>query len=79
MGEFYDEAGYPPPHDAAARAFTSLLAEPDRGRVWLVDVETESVGYVVLTFGFSMEYGGPRGFIDDFFVRCVGEVWAARC
>ncbi len=26
-------------------------------------------GYVVLTLGFSMEYGGLRGFVDDFFVR----------
>jgi len=69
MTEFYEEAGYLLPRDAASRTFASLLAEPSRGRIWLVEVETESVGYIVLTLGFSVEYGGLRGFVDDFFVR----------
>jgi GNAT superfamily N-acetyltransferase len=69
MAEFYEEAGYSLPRDAASGAFTSLLGEPSRGRIWLVEVEAEAVGYIVLTLGFSMEYGGLRGFVDDFFVR----------
>ena len=69
MADFYLEAGYTLPRDVATRAFTTLLGEPSRGRIWLVDVGTKSVGYIVLTFGFSMEYGGLRGFIDDFYVR----------
>lgn len=69
MAEFYQEAGYTLPRDTAVRVFTTLLGEPDRGLIWLIDVGTESVGYIVLTLGFSMEYGGLRGFIDDFFVR----------
>lgn len=69
MEEFYDESGYSLPRDAAARAFTTLLADPRQGRVLLVEVEHEATGYVVLTLGFSMEYGGLRGFVDDFFVR----------
>jgi GNAT superfamily N-acetyltransferase len=69
MADFYQEAGYSLPRDAAARAFTTLLREPSRGRVWLIEVGIESVGYIVLTLGFSMEYGGLRGFVDDFYVR----------
>ena len=69
MVEFYQEAGYTLPRDVATRVFTTLLGEPSRGRIWLVEVGTESVGYVVLTLCFSMEYGGLRGFVDDFFVR----------
>lgn len=69
MAEFYQEAGYSLPRDAASTAFASLLSEPGHGRVWLLEVKTEPVGYIVLTFGFSMEYGGFRGFVDDFFVR----------
>jgi GNAT superfamily N-acetyltransferase len=69
MADFYKEAGYTLPHDAATRAFTTLLAKASRGRVWVVQVGIESVGYIALTLGFNMEYGGPRGFVDDLFVR----------
>ena len=69
MAEFYGEADYPLPRDAAARAFTSLLGDPARGLVWILEIEAEAMGYLVLSLGFSMEYGGLRGWVDDFFVR----------
>ncbi len=72
MAEFYEEAGYALPRDAAAKAFAALIAEPRHGCVWFVEVDGEPTGYIVLTLGFSMEYGGLRGFVDDFFVRPAG-------
>lgn len=69
MSEFYGETGYSLRYDAASRAFESLLGDPDRGRISLVQIQAESVGYIVLTLCFSMEYGAPRGFVDDFFIR----------
>ena len=69
MAAFYDEGGYPLPRAAAANAFQSLLADAALGRVWIIERDGEPVGHIVLTLGFSMEYGGLRGFVDDFFVR----------
>ena len=69
MAEFYEEAGYSLCQDSASKAFTALLGEPNRGRIWLIEVKGGAVGYLALTLGFSMEYGGLRGFVDDFFVR----------
>ncbi len=69
MTEFYAESGYSLSSDAAARAFMMLLEEPNQGRIFIVEAESEPVGYLVLSLGFSMEYGGFRGFVDDFFVR----------
>lgn len=69
MAAFYEEAGYPLPRGPAARAFESLLGDPTLGRVWLVLESGRAVGYLVLTLSFSMEYGGLRGFVDDFYVR----------
>jgi len=71
MAEFYAESGYPLAAEAAARAFAALLDEPRLGRVWLMEADGEPAGYVVLTVGFSMEYGGLRGFVDDLFVRAA--------
>jgi len=69
MGEFYEEARFPLPIDPATRAFTQLLDDPRLGASLLLEDGGEAVGYLVVTFGFSMEFGGTRAFIDDFFVR----------
>lgn len=34
----------------------------------LLKSDAQPAGFVVLTVSFSMEYGGLRGFVDDFFV-----------
>lgn len=69
MGEFYGEAGYPLPRRNAMHAFESLLADPRLGAVLMVTAGGDDIGYLVLTFGYSMEYGGPRAFVDDLYVR----------
>lgn len=69
MAEFYGEAGFPLPVGPATRAFTRLLDDPRLGQSWLVEADGTAVGYLVVTFGFSMEFGGTRAFIEDFFVR----------
>jgi len=69
MRDFHAEAGYPLPEGAAARAFETLVRDPRLGRVWILEADGEPAGYLVLTIGFSMEFGGLRAFVDDFFVR----------
>jgi GNAT superfamily N-acetyltransferase len=69
MAEFYREAGtqfYP---GRATEAFSTLVRDGRLGSVWLIQVGDQEVGYIVLTLGYSMEYGGRDGFIDDLFVR----------
>jgi GNAT superfamily N-acetyltransferase len=68
MIDFYAEAGFTLARAAAENTFRALLAAPDLGRVWLLESDREPAGFVVLTVAFSMEYGGLRGFVDDFFV-----------
>ncbi len=69
MAEFYEESGYELNREHARRAFGDLLADPGLGVAWLMVAEQRAAGYVVLTFGFSMEFGGRDGFVDDLFVR----------
>ena len=69
MTEFYADAGFPLPVEPATRTFEMLLADRRLGRVWLMRDGDVPVGYLVLSIGFSMEFGGLRGFIDDLFVR----------
>lgn len=69
MTHFYAESDFPLPADAAGRTFEALIADPRLGRVFLMEAGGRSAGFAVLTVGFSMEYGGLRGFVDDFFVH----------
>jgi ribosomal protein S18 acetylase RimI-like enzyme len=69
MTEFYAEADYALNPSRAHKAFQALLVNPDLGEVWLIQAEGRDAGYLVLTFGYSMEYGGRDAFIDDLFIR----------
>ena len=69
MSEFYAESGYEAEKGRASRAFAELLADEHAGRVWIIQSASDVIGYVVLTLGYSMEYGGRDAFIDDLFIR----------
>jgi ribosomal protein S18 acetylase RimI-like enzyme len=69
MNEFYAEAGYPLNLDRARAAFLPLLGPGHLGQVLLIEVGGEAAGHLVLTFGYSMEYGGRNAFVDDLFIR----------
>ncbi len=69
MAEYYRESDLYVDQGRATSAFHQLIADPKLGRVWLIEVDTAAVGYIVLTLGFSLEYGGLDAFVDDLFVR----------
>lgn len=69
MIEFYGEADFTLARAAAEQTFKALLGAPELGGVWLLESDGICAGFAVLTVSFSMEYGGLRGFVDDFFVK----------
>lgn len=68
MRDFYREDGDAFSEDESRAAFAALVATPAWGRVWVADDGGSLVGYVALTFGYSMEFGGRDAFIDDLYV-----------
>ncbi|MCA9795324.1 MAG: GNAT family N-acetyltransferase [Candidatus Eremiobacteraeota bacterium] len=68
MEAFYREVDSHFEPESARRALAELLANPAAGRLWLVQAG-EPVGYLALTFGFSLELGGRDAFIDDLYIR----------
>lgn len=69
MREFYAESSYPLDEEWAADAFATLIAEPSRGAVWLMEQHGALAGHVVLSVRHAMEFGGLSAYIDDLFVR----------
>lgn len=50
-------------------ALAPLLDGSPHGAVWLIGPRMAPVGYVVVTFGWSIEFGGLDGIVDEVFIR----------
>ncbi|MEX2016599.1 MAG: GNAT family N-acetyltransferase [Candidatus Hydrogenedentales bacterium] len=66
---FYKEERLSFDSAVASRAVTALTANPALGEMIVVQVDDELVGYLALTFGHSIEYGGRDAFVDELYVR----------
>ena len=51
------------------KAIVPLLDGSPLGAVWLIGPSRAPVGYIAVSFGWSLELGGMDGFIDEFFIR----------
>jgi GNAT superfamily N-acetyltransferase len=52
----------------AQRATEVLLEEPEFGGVWMIDLDGTLAGYLVLLLGYSLEFGGRFGLLDELYV-----------
>lgn len=52
-----------------AAAITPLLEGSPHGAVWLIGPKMAPVGYIAVSFGWSIELGGLDGVIDEFWIR----------
>jgi GNAT superfamily N-acetyltransferase len=71
MREFYQAENLPFDRLAARAALDRLLRDHSLGRVWLIHLGEEAVGYVALTFGYSLEFLGRDAFVDELYVRAA--------
>ena len=46
-----------------------LLDGSPLGAVYLIGPRKAPVGYIVVSFGWSLEFGGMDGFVDEFWIR----------
>ena len=72
---YYAEDEYPFAASSAGQAWNGLLSDPTLGRAWVIEAQSQLVGYVVLTLGYSLEYRGRDAFIDELY---VAPAWRGR-
>ena len=66
--DFYQHFDYPYIEAEKRQTLESLLQNPTFGRIYFIQAEQNIVGYVYLSFYFSLEFGGRTAFIDELFV-----------
>jgi len=69
MREFYAHEKLPFNEFKAQDALKRLIEDKTFGRVWLIKIAEKSIGYVILTFGYSIEFHGRDAFVDEFFIQ----------
>jgi diamine N-acetyltransferase len=80
MRDYYAFDGHAFDEQKARAALVTLLRDPNLGRVWLILAKTSEaekkdaterelpVGYIVLCFGYSLEWLGRDAFVDEFYL-----------
>ena len=69
MQDFYAIDNYPMDIEESKKLFQEFITNENLGKSWLIFSENEIVGYIILTFIFSFEYGGKIAFIDELFIK----------
>lgn len=69
VAAFHDEEGLQNSEEHRQNALAPLLEGSPHGAVYLIGPSRAPIGYVVVTFGWSVEFGGMDGFIDEIYIR----------
>ena len=69
MSDFYAIDNYPIDIERSKKLFHEFIENENLGKAWLIYDSEVIVGYVILTFVFSFEYGGKIAFIDEFYLK----------
>jgi GNAT superfamily N-acetyltransferase len=69
VAAFHAEAEIAQSGEARRAALAPLLDGIPHGTVYLIGPPKAPIGYIIITFGWSVEFGGLDGFVDEFFIR----------
>lgn len=66
---FQEELGIDLDPDARNAGLAPLLDGSPHGVAYLIGPQRAPIGYVVISFGWSLEFGGMDGFVDEIYIR----------
>lgn len=66
---FHAEEGIEQDDDTRRGALAPLLEGSPHGAIWMIGPRVAPVGYIAVSFGWSIEFGGIDAFLDEIYVR----------
>ncbi len=69
VAAFHAEQGIKLPEEKRRAGLQPLLEGVPHGAAYLIGPARAPIGYLIVTFGWSLEFGGLDGFIDEIYVR----------
>ncbi len=69
VAAFHAEEGIDLSEEARRAGVAPLLDGIPHGAAYLIGPPRAPIGYIIVTFGWSVEFGGMDGFVDELFIR----------
>lgn len=69
VAAFHSEMGFDTDATHQEAAVRPLLNNLPHGAIWLIGPRRAPVGYVAISFGWSIEFGGMDAFVDELYIR----------
>jgi diamine N-acetyltransferase len=69
MEDFYKIDQYPFNAALTELNLNEFITNASLGKIWIIMLEGTSIGYFVLSFGFSFEFKGKIALLDEFFIQ----------
>lgn len=69
VASFHAEAGINISDEQRAAGITPLLDGCPHGVAYLIGPPRAPIGYIIVSFGWSIEFAGMDGFVDELYVR----------
>jgi ribosomal protein S18 acetylase RimI-like enzyme len=66
--DFHGMSGYPFNQKNVQECLINLMNN-NLGRAWIIEYDSKAVGYIIFTFGYSIEYKGRDAFIDELYIE----------
>ncbi|WP_424940311.1 GNAT family N-acetyltransferase [Aliiroseovarius sp. S253] len=66
---FHAEEGIEQDDDTRRGALVPLLEGSPHGAIWMIGPRVAPVGYIAVSFGWSIEFGGIDAYLDELYVR----------
>ena len=69
MQEFYLLEHLTYNRTVAQRCLQELFRNPSLGQIYFIHIEEKPVSYIVIAFGFSLEFHGRDALVDELYIR----------
>ena len=69
VAAFHDEEGITQDDAMRQAAIAPLLDGSPHGAIYLIGPPRAPIGYIVISFGWSLEFGGLDGLVDELYIR----------
>ncbi|XWK91129.1 MAG: GNAT family N-acetyltransferase [Phormidium sp.] len=67
--EFYEIENLPYNFEVLNKCFAEIFTKDSLATIWIIYADREAAGYLVLTYGYSLEFHGRDALIDEFYIR----------
>ena len=69
MEDFYRLSNLPFYEVQASNCFEDFIKNDHLGKFWMITFSGKTIGYLILTFGYSFYHGGRDAFIEEIYLK----------